>query len=81
MAFIQKRNYKWFVIIPFFLMMLLPSLMPSQTLGDIAVVACGLIAISFEFLSFKTAQTKTESIQNIILFVLTISLILVSLIY
>jgi hypothetical protein len=81
MAFVQKKNYKWFVIISLFVMMLLPSVMPSPRLGDVSVILCGGIALLFEFLSFKTAQNRKETIQNAILFVLTISLVVVSLIF
>jgi len=83
MALIAKHSYKWFIILSFLGIIILPGQMPSPMLRTGTIVALGAICLLFEFITLTninsaTPNRKTELVQTWILIVLTILLLVVN---
>ena len=77
------QSYKWFIILSFLSLIIVPSMILSPTFKTIAVFGLGGICLLFEFLSLKNLNSKAESFKNefrqtLVLIALTIILTVVN---
>lgn len=79
----NKHSYKWYIILSFIGIILIPSMIPSPTFKTISALGLGAICLLFEFLNLKNLDSKaenfkTESRQTWVLIMLTIILLVVN---
>lgn len=60
----SKQSHKWFIIISFIGIILVPSMMPSPTFKTVSVISLGAICLLFEFLNLKNLDSKSESFKS-----------------